>query len=96
MKLRVTFNTGRLYTAQGQIITALWDTRAQRIHFRDHSRMINGTINAPEPPVEWGTNIPKSIARHVMILYDRLEYEMTVESLTIERDPDAMIHEFCL
>lgn len=87
-------NTGRLYTVQGQIITALWDRGAQLVHFRDHSRMINGTIKGPD--VEWRSNIPEMIARYVMILYDRYDYEMTVESLALERDPDAMIHEFRL
>lgn len=42
--MKITFNTGRGYTAEGQVITVEFDPEGEVIHFNDHSRMIRGKI----------------------------------------------------
>ena len=41
------FNTGRKYTAEGQIIE--WEQIEDTVYFYDRSRMINGKFKVPEP-----------------------------------------------
>jgi ATP-dependent DNA ligase len=79
----MTFNTGRLYTKRGQIITAQYDDVTGLIRFNDHSRMITGQIIAP-------SNIPQNIetymdrhrfAKIVMRNYDNGGYGYTSAEL---------------
>lgn len=64
----VSFNTGRKYTARGQIIVAtLHDDGV--ITFMDHSRMISGEIAASE------FHTPESVERHTMRAYDNSAYQ---------------------
>jgi hypothetical protein len=90
--MKITFNTGRLYTKAGQIITAEWDADREQIHFNDHSRMITGTVEAPS----WDTffTTPGGLAAYLMARYDRLEYQMTPECLELRRDDAATVHLF--
>lgn len=88
----ITFNTGRLYTKDGQIIRVVWDKDAGKIHFNDHSRMITGTIDAPDKSFTdaW------MLASHVMGRYDQYDYRWSGEAAQLRRDPDASIHAFRL
>jgi hypothetical protein len=62
--MKIYFNTGRLYTAEGQVITAEWDGK-DSITFRDHSRGIGGTITTCNYNWdEW------HLAKAVMAAYD--------------------------
>ena len=64
----VTFNTGRKYTARGQVIVAtLHDDNV--ITFMDHSRMISGEIAASE------FHTAESVERHTMRAYDNSDYQ---------------------
>ena len=64
----VSFNTGRKYTARGQVIIAtLHDDGV--ITFMDHSRMISGEIRASE------FHTAESIQRHTMRSYDNYGYQ---------------------
>lgn len=80
MKTKITFNTGRKYTAEGQVITAEYDEEQGVIHFNDHSRMVTGAVQSPTSP--------KSIydlARRVMEAYDVHEYRYSPESNLLRR-----------
>ncbi len=63
----ITWNTGRKYTARGQIIVATLHADGA-ITFADHSRMIYGEIAASD------FHTPESIQRHTMRAYDNGEY----------------------
>lgn len=64
----VSFNTGRKYTARGQVIVAtLHDDGV--ITFMDHSRMISGEIAASE------FHTAESVERHTMRAYDNYAYQ---------------------
>jgi len=86
----ITFNTGRLYARDGQIIRAVWSKDTNEVHFRDFSRMIMGTVEAPHSD----TKTPHALAAHLMAHYDRHEYRITLESMQLGRDPDAKVHSF--
>ena len=58
--------------------------------------MISGTLKGSRTSAEWRDTTTETIARYVMIHYDRYECEMTVESLMLGRETDAEIHEFRL
>lgn len=92
------FNTGRLYTKEGQVIRAVWDKDKEVVHFADFSRAINGTIQAPERAITFRT--PGGLAAWVMERYDRGEYWNGTESWAIlmiqGRDPEAKVHDFHL
>ena len=88
---RVTFNTGRLYTKEGQIVTAeLRDNRT--VAFDDHSRMIWGEFQLSE--FSLGDTIwprdPEAFARCVMKEYDAHRYTMGSNGLKAE----PTIHQF--
>lgn len=64
----VSFNTGRKYTARGQVITATLHNDGV-ITFMDHSRMISGEIAASE------FHTAESVERHTMRAYDSNAYQ---------------------
>lgn len=74
----IQFNTGRLYTHEGQIIRAIWNEDAETIHFADFSRACHGTISVPERAITFRT--PGGMAAYVMERYDRGDYQRTLES----------------
>lgn len=92
------FNTGRLYTKQGQIIRAVWDKDNEVIHFADFSRACHGSIVAPSWSVDFKS--PGDLAYHVVNCYNRREYKTTAESTTLlmntGRDENATVHQFKL
>jgi len=83
MNHKISFNTGRLYTSLGQVITVLiLDQNGQnQTMFMDHSRGIGGMIEGiPDP--EGG---PEHIARWVMGFYDHGKYMPENEAMNLER-----------
>lgn len=62
---RIQFNTGRLYQADGQRITAVEDDEGH-VFFCDHSRMIDGRL----------TNNPFLTETAVLSQYDKGHYEL--------------------
>lgn len=46
---RITWNTGALYSAEGQVITAEFDFETGRVIFKDHSRSIDGVFRERLP-----------------------------------------------
>ncbi len=75
---RITFNTKRLYTPLGQVVTA--ELHADRVLFKDHSRGICGEIWSNP-----GTTIPQSVATWAMHWYDRGHYRLSVEAINLEQ-----------
>lgn len=71
--MEITFNTGRLYTQRGQIITANFDPTTGVVLFNDHSRMVNGSFivegTVQTRSLLWKNN-PESFAKAVMRRYD--------------------------
>lgn len=90
------FNTGRLYTKEGQIIRAIWDKENEVIHFADFSRLCHGSIAAPTWSIDFTT--PGGFAYHVINCYDRRAYKATLESAQLlmgtGRDMNAKVHQF--
>ncbi|TPJ51755.1 MULTISPECIES: hypothetical protein [unclassified Mesorhizobium] len=80
----LTFNTGRLYTKDGQVIRAVFDANAGVVRFNDFSRMVSG-----EFPYQRHNNTPQDLALAVMLAYDHGIYTYTREAP--RRDPDAEI-----
>lgn len=74
--MRITFNTGRLYTTLGQIITA--EVREDKTLFKDHSRLICGEIDGTPPN-------QASFASWVMRHYDRNNYRMSTEAIGLDQ-----------
>ena len=68
-----TFNSGRQYTAEGQIISVAFDGLTQMVYFNDHSRMVDGFFQASESLYEDMAMLPTALAREVMHRYDRGE-----------------------
>lgn len=92
----IQFNTGRLYTAEGQVIRAVFNQEAEVIHFADFSRACNGTIQAPSHTT---FRTPGGLAQFVMSHYDRGEYWNSTESwalLMVQGRQDAEIHQFTI
>jgi hypothetical protein len=71
--MKITFNTSRLYTDRGQVITAEFDGETGKVWFNDHSRMVDGgfTVKVGRSAImgEWEAN-PEAFARCVMRHYD--------------------------
>ncbi|MBN9552925.1 MAG: hypothetical protein J0H31_29755 [Alphaproteobacteria bacterium] len=80
----LTFNTGRLYQSDGQIIRAVFDEQARVVRFNDFSRMVSG-----EFPYQRYNNTEFDLARAVMVAYDHGIYTYTREAP--RRDPNAVI-----
>lgn len=66
--INITFNTSRLYTKSGQIISASFDPETSVIKFVDHSRMCEGQFTTIKKITE---DDPFTFAKHVMFVYDR-------------------------
>jgi hypothetical protein len=69
--MRIEWNTGRFYTAEGQRIVA--EVLTDCIVFYDTARGFGGTVSLP-CVVDAG-----AIQRHVMRCYDRNDYKSTPE-----------------
>jgi hypothetical protein len=80
--MKIYFNTGRLYTAEGQVITAEWDGK-DSITFRDHSRGIGGTITTSN--YNWDYY---HLAKAVMAAYDHGLYLYPTKAISMVR-PDG-------
>lgn len=76
----ITFNTGRLYTKDGQIIRAIFTDNVVR--FSDFSRMVSGEFPLQRPAVS-----PQEFARVVMVAYDHSIYTWTREAPARTDDP---------
>ena len=74
--MQITWNTGRLYTDEGQIITA--ELCADCILFADHSRGIVGRIELPQL---LRIELPSQLARHVMDRYDHGRYSIYTQDV---------------
>ena len=82
--MRITINTGRHYTADGQLVTfALQDDGA--VIFTDHARGIYGLIQPIQPPFD-----ARHMARICMAAYDRNEYRMEIDGIRPEDDVVVM------
>lgn len=73
--LKICFNTSRLYSSEGQVITALFDKERSLIVFYDHSRMIDGSMSVEDWEVNerWAVS-SESFARFIMRRYDQGHY----------------------
>ena len=87
------FNTGRLYSANGQRI--FWAQRADGwVYFRDLDRMIDGWLHRSDPVPGGGTglggnaNCSPGFARWLMRGYDGHEYRFSAPGQT-ERNPSV-------
>lgn len=90
--MQTTFNTGRLYTKEGQIITARFDAIDEMIYFTDHSRMIhNQQITCSFPPLDIA-----DLARKTMKAYDRSAFTYAPWEKKVERDESAPVQEYRL
>jgi len=69
------WNTGRLYTAEGQRIVA--EVTATGVHFYDMSRGVGGTVALPTYSTLSDTY---SVRQHVMSAYDHNRYVSTEEA----------------
>ena len=74
---KFTFNTGRGYTPEGQLITVEYDADDRALYFTDHSRSIAGWV----PCTTEMTQL--EMAQHVMWLYDELNYDQPGRWLTM-------------
>ena len=86
--MEITFNTSRLYTARGQVVTARFDAEAGKVWFKDHSRMVDGsyTVDGKVCEVLW-TDKPEAFAKAVMRRYDAGgTYDCPVEDYHIARN----------
>lgn len=92
MIYKMTFNTGRQYTARGQVITASYDTEENVCVFNDHSRMITGTFIASMQENIDTEEGKRLFAREVVRIYDKSQYNMTCSAL----EECAEIHEYRL
>lgn len=71
--MRVQFNTGRMYTAAGQIIVAELDGGI--IYFNDVSRMVHGKIVLSEDALRMATMGQYDLARVTLACYDNGRYQ---------------------
>lgn len=82
--MRFTFNTGRRYTLNGQLITVWVNEERDLIFFHDHSRMIRGMVHwrgiANDAPSQ------EKVATYLMRCYDAGDYVDTTKSLATEVD----------
>lgn len=87
--MQVTFNTKRLYTAEGQIITARYDAADEMIYFTDHSRMIHDQqITCALPPRD-----TEELARKTMRAYDNIRFTYAPFEKRVKRDEAAPVLE---
>jgi hypothetical protein len=88
---RITFNSGRMYSAEGQIITAELHEDG-KVLFDDSSRHIWGEFQANDVDFikKWWSTHPEAFASGVMRRYDEHKYQMGCNGLTRE----TTIHNF--
>ena len=72
--MRIEWNTGRYYTAEGQRIVA--EVLADFIVFYDTARGFGGTVSLPSFA---NASDADAVQRHVMRCYDRNDYKSTSE-----------------
>lgn len=87
--MQITFNTGRMYTNRGQIVTAKFDASTGRVWFNDHSRMCYGSfvVNTAPLTLEMLWADPEKAARCAMRHYDNGGvYDCPIEDYRIARD----------
>lgn len=90
--MQTTFNTGRLYTAEGQIITARYDAADEMIYFTDHSRMIHDQqITCSIAPRD-----TEDLARKTMRAYDNSRFTYAPFEKRVKRDESAPVQEYRL
>lgn len=70
-KLDITFNTGRLYQSDGQVIRAVFDDQSGKVVFNDFSRGIWGAID----PGLISMDSERAAARGIMRQYDLGNYD---------------------
>lgn len=88
----ITFNTKRLYTEEGQVIRATTQPDGS-VKFHDFSRMVGGTIKAPDPRLAFLTEdeTPHAFMTRVMQCYDQGRFEGTwIFAEGMPRRDDAM------
>ena len=93
--MQITFNTSRLYTAEGQIITARYDADEEMVYFCDHSRMIYDQM-FPLASTACFPMTPSFLATAVMKAYDHHEYTWAPYAKRPVRDEKAPVHLFRL
>ncbi|KQS84284.1 hypothetical protein [Rhizobium sp. Leaf383] len=79
--MKLSFNTGRLYTTLGQVITVLTLPKEEMTMFMDHSRGIGGIIKGMPDP-DGG---PEHVARWVMGFYDHGKYAADQDAMNLGR-----------
>jgi len=80
--MKFSFNTGRQYTAEGQVITA--EVKGKHILFFDHSRMIAGAV----PLLTTREMSRFELSGLLMYNYDRGNYSPSEQAMNLERvDP---------
>lgn len=84
----ITFNTGRLYTAEGQVITVSFDEKTGQVYFADHSRMVYGEFVLEEYILRecWNSYTDWHVAdTFVLHYYDVHKYKMSMEAMKLQR-----------
>lgn len=75
-KTKICFNTGRLYTKEGQVITAQFDPENNTVVFNDHSRMVCGKFSVTSFAAERIVGSPDyEFPRIVMRRYDSGDFD---------------------
>lgn len=81
-KTKICFNTSRLYTDEGQVITATLTTTEEGgiVRFHDHSRMIHGSFLVTDVGLRvLNLRGEEALARCIMSHYDRGDYSQGFE-----------------
>ena len=90
--MRFTFNTGRLYTNEGQVITVDWDPASCVVLFNDHSRMISGETELSLGFRYQGANGPRNLIRALMAKYDAGQYLYSTSADDLPRGDVVITH----
>lgn len=93
--MQITFNTGRLYTKEGQIITARYDADEEMVYFTDHSRMIVNQMFPLASTACWPMT-PSFLATRLMREYDYGRFTCAPWEKAVQRDETATVHQFRL
>ena len=93
--MQITFNTGRLYTKEGQIITARYDAEEEKVYFCDHSRMIYDQMFDLASTACFPMT-PSYLASAVMKAYDHSRHTYAPFDKRPVRDENDKVHDFRL